>query len=386
MSVATDAALSIAMDSRASDGSIRRVLDHRLFGVRELTLRRFGWTALFVAGFTLWSTLPNVLAADGFHPSFATIARYLPVFIAEYTLCFVPAMIAVSIADNLPLEGVWRTLALTATLAICALIDIPVTLYSEPCVSDCADFPAWRHVNQVALRAVAIFAYTSAIAVAFFSHRRDQAIAAALHDSELARVDAERARLKSVLQAMQARVEPTFLLEALQDVDARYSYDRVAGGRMLDLLIQYLRSALPQMRETQSTLQREMSLLRSYLGILAMRSDGALSITCRCDDALDGACVPPMILLPLVATAARQHAASGTATVDAREIDGRVRIAVTALGAIARCIARSSAPAEVRERLQAIYGDRASLIVDGTDDAVQLIVEIPHERTDRGHR
>ncbi len=379
MSVATDAALSIAVDSRASDGSIRRVLDHRLFGVRELTLRRFGWTALFVVGFTLWSTVPNVLAADGLHPSLANIAKYLPYFIAQYTLWMVPAMIAVSIADNLPLDGVRRTLALAAALAFGALIYVPVTLYSDPCLGDCAGFSVWGGVRELALRVVGIFSYTSAIAVAFFSNRRDQAIAAALHGSELARVDAERARLKSVLQAMQARVEPTFLLEVLRDVGALYTSDRVAGGRMLDLLIQYLRSALPQMREAQSTLKHEMSLLRSYLGLLAMRSDGALSIACRFDDALGGACVPPMILLPLVATAAREHTASGTATVDAREIDGRVRIVLAAQGAIARCVARSSAPAEVRERLQAIFGDRASLIVDGSDDAVQLIVEIPHE-------
>jgi LytS/YehU family sensor histidine kinase len=128
-----------------------------------------------------------------------------------------------------------------------------------------------------------------------------------------------------------------------------------------------------------STLEREVSLLRSYLGILAMRSDGALSVACHFDGALAGARVPPMILLPLVATAARDHAASGTATVNAREIEGRVRIALAAQGAIARCIAQSSKPAEVRERLLAIYGDRASLIVDRADDAVQLIVEIPHE-------
>jgi LytS/YehU family sensor histidine kinase len=155
---------------------------------------------------------------------------------------------------------------------------------------------------------------------------------------------------------------------------------------MLDLLIQYLRSALPQAREAHSTLEREVSLLRSYLGILAMQSSGALSVACRFDVALAGARVPPMILLPLVAVAAQQRDAAGTATVDAREIDGRVRIVLAAHGAIAQCIAQSPESAEVRERLLAIYGDRASLIVDRVVDDVQLIVEIPHERTDSGRR
>jgi Histidine kinase len=383
---ATDAAIEISADWRADAGATRRRLDHHFFGVRELTLRRFGWTALFVAGFALWSTMGNLFAEDGLRPSLATFAKYLPTFIAKYALWLLPAMIAVSIADGLPLHGIRRTVTLAAALALGALISATAAPYVEPCVSDCAQLFDWRRVRGLLVRAVEVFAHTSAIAVAFFSHRRDQSIAVALHASELARVDAERARLNTVLQAMQARVEPVFLLEALQDVAARYTADRLAGGRMLDLLIQYLRSALPQMRKTYSTLEREATLLRSYLGFLAMRSDGTLVVACRFEPAVARALVPPMILLPLVASAAQHRAESGTLTVDAREIEGRVRIALAGQGAIARYIAQAPAPAEARERLLAIYGDRASLIVDRTDDAVQVIVEIPHERTDSGHR
>ncbi len=386
MFAATHAALALAPDPRAHDGAIRPMLDRRLFGVRELTPRRFGWTVLFIALFTLWSTVPNMVAEDGLLPSAATLAKYLSEFSAGYTLWMVPAMIAVSIADNLPLEGVRRTLALAAALALAALISVSATRYAGLCFGACTPFSAWSNVAELARQGVDMFTYTSAIAVAFFSRRRDRTIAAALHASEIARVDSERARLNTVLQAMQARVEPAFLLGALQDVRARYATDRVAGGRMLDLLIQYLRSALPHMREVHSTLEREASLLRSYLGILAMRSDGALAVTCRFDDVLAGARIPPMILLPLMATAARHHAASGTINISAREIERRMRIALTVQGGIARGIAQSSAVSDVRERLRAIYGDRASLIVDRTDDALQLIVEIPHERTDRSHR
>jgi hypothetical protein len=383
---ATDAAIEISADWRADAGATRRMLDHRFFGVRELTLRRFGWTAMFVAGFALWSTMGNLFAEDGLRPSLATFAKYLPAFIAQYALWFVPAMISVSIADSLPLQGIRRTLTLAAALALCALISAAAAPYVEPCRTDCARLFDWRRLKDLLLPAVECFAHTSAIAVAFLSRRRDQSIAAALHASEMARVDAERTRLNTVLQAMQARVEPVFLLEALQDVAARYAVDRLAGGRMLDLLIQYLRSALPQMRKTYSTLEREATLLRSYLGFLAMRSDGTLVVASRFEPAVARALVPPMILLPLVASAAPHRAESGTLTVDAREIEGRVRIALVGQGAIARYIAQASASAEARERLLAIYGDRGSLIVDRTDDTVQLIVEIPHERTDRNNR
>ena len=379
MSVTAQASLDLPLDSRVDDGAIRSMLDHRLFGVRELTLRRFAWTLVFVALFTLWSTLANVVAGDGLHASFATWANYLSTFSARYTSWMVPAMIAVGIADNLSLTGIRRTLALTAALALAASISVPAVEYADQCLAGCAEFRSGKNVTQFLQQVIDIFAYTSAIAVAFFSLRRDRTIAAALHASEIARVDSERARLNTMLQAMQARVEPAFLMEALKDVGALYASDRDAGGRMLDLLIQYLRSALPQMREAHSTLAREASLLRSYLGILAMRSGGALAITCGFDDALAGARIPPMILLPLIATAARERAALGTINISARELEHRVRIALMVQGGIARCIAQSSTAGEIRERLLAIYGDRASLVVDRTEDAVQVIVEIPNE-------
>lgn len=363
-----------------------RVLDRDLIGVRGLTLRRFGWTALFVGLFTTWSTVANFLAADGLHPTLANVSRSLTEFIPKYTLWMVPATIAVSVADNLRLSGVRRTLALVAALLLAASVEVAVRLSLDPCMGDCTAFPRWPHAMDAAVQVLTSLAYTGSMAIAFFSRRRDQAIAAALHASEMARIGAERGRLDSELQAMQARVEPAFLLEVLQDVGARYAADRVAGGRMLDLLIQYLRAALPQIREPHSTLGREAALLRSYLGIFALRSEGALLVDCRVDDSVAEAPVVPMILLPLVSTAIQQQATSGTVSVAGREIEGRLRITLKTQGAIACCVAPASTLAEVRQRLFAMYGERASLVVDRTDAAAQVIVEIPHDSTHRDRR
>src|SRR5207248_7745173 len=166
MSAATDAAPALAPDTRAHEGAIRQMLDYRLFGVRELTPRRFGWTVLFVALFTLWSTIPNVVAVDGLRPSAATLAKYLPEFSAGYTLWMVPAMIAVSIADNLPLEGVRRTVALAAALVLASLISVSAMRYAGLCFGACTPFSGWSNVAALARQGVDMFTYTSAIAVA----------------------------------------------------------------------------------------------------------------------------------------------------------------------------------------------------------------------------
>jgi LytS/YehU family sensor histidine kinase len=186
---------------------------------------------------------------------------------------------------------------------------------------------------------------------------------------------------------MQARVEPAFLQDALRDVAALYETDRKTGGHLLDLLILYLRTALPQMRKSDSTLEREVGLLRAYLGILALRSGGELAVACNFDPALAEARFPPMVLVPLVATMTRANASAGVIKVDAHGPDHRLRIAIAASGAITRAVAESAALRDVHERLAALYGERASFVIDRpSDDALLMILEIPNERADRGDR
>lgn len=348
---------------------MQRLLNYDLFGIRGLTLQRFGWTTVVVTIFAVVSTIGNAFAVEGPLPSLATVAGYATTFLLFYAYRFVPAMIAVTLADNLPLQGARRVIALTLALLLSASI---ISLSSE-CADRCSSL-------DLTILVFHNFLITSAIAVACFARRLEQKVATALHASELARVDAERARLQSELQTMQARVEPTFLLNALHDVGMLYESDRKGGGRMLDLLIQYLRAALPQMRETHSTLERDIGLLRSYLGILALQSNGKLTVAFRLDETLADARIPPMLLVPLVAGATPGHSSSGTVKIDARLLDGRVRITLTAQDAIARRIRNSPALSEIRTRLKAIYGDRATFAVERNDCASRLILEIPFER------
>jgi hypothetical protein len=77
----------------------------------------------------------------------------------------------------------------------------------------------------------------------------------------------------------------------------------------------------------------------------------------------------------------------GSIRIDIRTMDGRLRIAFAAAGDMARSMADSPAVEEVRGRLAALYGPSAALVVDRiADDRLQLILEMPHERADRGDR
>ncbi|HEY2863908.1 MAG TPA: histidine kinase [Casimicrobiaceae bacterium] len=385
MTSATFVQTAARTDARRSAARwIRRALIYDLFGVRGLTLLRFGWTGLFVVLLTLWSAVANLVVKEGFHPSFGTLVGYFWPFILQWGTLIVPSMIAVSVADGLPLEGVRRVLVIIAALTLAALLD---TALHHECSAKCASLPAWRQVSDFVLDVWGRVGLTGTMAATYFYRRKDQSIAAALHASEMARVDTERDRLQSTLQAMQARIEPTFLQDVLRDVAALYESDRNAGGRLLDLLILYLRMALPYMNGADATIEREAGLLRTYVEIVALRSHGELAVDFSVDPTLAAARCPPMTLVPLVATIAQTRAALGSIKFHARGVDQRIRMGITAKGAISHAIAKSPALREVRERLVALYGERASFVVDRPEkDALQLILEIPHERADRSPR
>jgi len=68
---------------------------------------------------------------------------------------------------------------------------------------------------------------------------------------------------------------PHFLFNTLASVDYLIETDPARASRMQKNLIQYLRAALPQMRQA-SRLGQEMAQCRSYLEILKVRMDDRL--------------------------------------------------------------------------------------------------------------
>ncbi len=122
------------------------------------------------------------------------------------------------------------------------------------------------------------FGLTGGLALAVYVRFRSARLTReAFNAAELERVDASRKVLASRLAAMQARIEPRFLLGTLAQVEALYDRDSQTGDRMLDALIAYLHAALPRLRSQRSTLGQEVELAESYLRIMQIRMGSRLS-------------------------------------------------------------------------------------------------------------
>jgi len=213
----------------------------------------------------------------------------------------------------------------------------------------------------------ALWSALGALAYWFFQTMREDEVArAALADSTCRRESLEAQMVEARLSALQAQIEPHFLFNTLANVKRLYETTPARGREMLASLIDYLKAALPSMRQAGSTVGREFELARSFLTILQMRMGDRLQFSIRADQGLEQARMPPMVLATLVENAMK-HGLSclpegGSIEVLARQEAEDLVVDVKDDGAGFSASAGTGVGlANTRSRLAALYGPRASL-------------------------
>jgi LytS/YehU family sensor histidine kinase len=193
--------------------------------------------------------------------------------------------------------------------------------------------------------------------------------------------------MEAHLSALQAQIEPHFLFNTLANVKRLYETVPTQGREMLASLINYLRAALPSMRQSGSTLERELELARSFLTILKMRMRERLDFSIENDSSLGGARVPPMVLPTLVENAIK-HGLSPLpegGRIDIRALrDGDDLVVEVRDDGTGFTGSGGSGVglANTRSRLAALYGGRAGLeLASATPRGVIARVRLPIEQS-----
>ncbi len=205
---------------------------------------------------------------------------------------------------------------------------------------------------------------------------------------------ANRQIVEARLQALQAQVEPHFLYNTLANVQALTEVDPPQATKMVGHLIQYLRAALPKMRETTSTVGQEVELARAYLNILKMRMGERLEFDIAVPAELENFPFPPLMLPSLVENAIKHG-------LEPQREGGRIDVVAEKVGEGAASTIRlivkdtgrglTDAPTQmgsgvglsnIRERLQGLFGDQARLTLESnTPKGVIAIIEVPAAST-----
>ena len=195
-----------------------------------------------------------------------------------------------------------------------------------------------------------------AATVAMFVAMADEARREARQQAALAQAE---------LKLLQAQIEPHFLFNTLANLRHLVHTGSPQSLPMLDHLVHYLRTALPDIRTPGSTIGREVELARAYLEIMRMRMGGALELAIEMPPELADAELPPLMLMTLVENAVKHGVAprgGGRIAIRVAREAGRMRIEVDDDGpGLAQPMGRGVGLANVRERLRALYGARARL-------------------------
>lgn len=228
---------------------------------------------------------------------------------------------------------------------------------------------------------------------------RIQAEVKAAQATETAEAESlKRQVIEARMAAMQAQVEPHFLFNTLASIDHLIEVDPPTASKMQKNLIALLRASMPTMREANANgavrdLGRELAVIRPYLEILKMRMEERLQTEIAVPEGLLSAEFPPMMIQGLVENAIKHglepKAEGGKLTVKAEIVHGKLAVTVADTGLGFGRAATSGTGvglANIRERLQLLHGNKASVTVtENQPSGTVVTITVPYRsRNDEG--
>jgi sensor histidine kinase YesM len=201
--------------------------------------------------------------------------------------------------------------------------------------------------------------------------------------------EAQLAAQQAQLAALRYQLNPHFLFNALNSISALIVTRRNADAEeMTEKLSSFLRSSLNAEPQELIPLDEELALTEEYLSIESVRFGDRLRIAVHCTDDACHALVPSFLVQPLVENAVKHGVARSTTpieiAIDAELSGGALRITV------ANDIAKEQADElpdsegagvgidNVRHRLQAVFGKRASLTAGPAGNRFVATISVPN--------
>jgi sensor histidine kinase YesM len=330
----------------------------RVFNLRTIAVVFYFCLLLIVGRFIIWLSYEPVETW-----AFDMIRAQRQTLISAIVMLLAIAGVEACVASR-PLRPRTAIALGVAVSLLASAVALPIRVFvaGNPIVESMTKEPTYFVQVWALWAAIGAFGYWL-----FYSLRADEVARAQLNEAEFRREALQAQMVEARLSALQAQIEPHFLFNTLANVKRLYETAPVRGREMLASLINYLKAALPSMREPGSTLAREIELVRSFLTILQMRMGERLQFAIDAPLDLAAARVPPMVLPTLVENAIK-HGLSplpegGRIDIRARRGGGsRLIVEVVDDGAGFSASAGSGVGlANTRSRLAALYGSEATL-------------------------
>lgn len=307
-----------------------------------------------------------------------------------FPLCFVYAFVCLSAWYPCRVTPLERTSAskLAATHLTGAVVATALwVLVGRMLADEFSEAAAFHGLNRRFVAAIPLLLGTGVLfyllSVAFYyillgiEASRD-AEARVLHASMLAR--------EAELRALKAQVNPHFLFNSLNSISALTGSDPSKAREMCILLGDFLRRTLGLGEKSAIPLGEELSLIHAFVAVEKIRFGARLNMVENVDPRALGMNVPPLLLQPLVENAVAHGIANlvegGCIRLDVALRDGDLSIVVENTFDPEAPVRRRNGVglANVRQRLEARYGNRAKFGAGAQGTSFRVALEFPAEQ------
>lgn len=192
----------------------------------------------------------------------------------------------------------------------------------------------------------------------------------------------EKLELQARIQSLQARIRPHFLFNTLNSIASLIATRPDAAETAVEDLSELFRASLKE-GDSPTTVADEIRLCKLYLGIEQLRLGDRLSVDWQVDNSLLAEPMPSLVLQPLVENAVYHGIAripgGGSVSIAITRESGQLvtRIENPVLTAQAQEGGHHMALPNVEQRLQALYGSRASVKVEPDQQRFRVTLSYP---------
>lgn len=195
----------------------------------------------------------------------------------------------------------------------------------------------------------------------------------------------ERAESQARVEALRARIRPHFLFNTMNSIASLIGSRPQQAEQAVEDLSELFRASLVE-GHRQTTVADELHLCRIYLRIEQLRLGERLQVDWQLDQALAECAMPSLILQPLVENAV-YHGVARLPAGGTIKIVVRADLAVISVR-VSNPLPRAASPLvgghhmaldNIRQRLSALYGNAAALIVTPGSGEYQVELRIPRE-------
>jgi LytS/YehU family sensor histidine kinase len=202
------------------------------------------------------------------------------------------------------------------------------------------------------------------------------------------RMEQEREEMRqrtesAIAEHLKGQVHPHVLFNTLNGLAELMQEDHEAAEALIESMSGFLHRVLEASQKKTWTLQEERALIQDFLDMEATRLGPRLRVAWEWDPACDPICLLPLVLQPLVENAVKHGVDPccdcASIVIRAREDDGRLRVSVVETGeGILPEKGGGVGLANIRERLKALYGASAHLVLEeNAPRGVVASIEVP---------